>query len=152
MFYGQVMRGWCIGILLCWNCLFSAGGFDDLFFQYLSGLRGEILIVPRTPTDPSEMEEFELELCPEFMNFTLRILDSDNPVFIIFAANSPNTTLGKTDFDLKFRERTDFESAGPPGGHKRESMRFQNRLQFFPVIPPVTTTRNHKLNRKPTCH
>jgi hypothetical protein len=96
------------------------------------------------------MEEFELELCPEFMNFTLRILDSDNPVFIIFAANSPNTTLGKTDFDLKFRERTDFESAGPPGGHKRESMRFQNRLQFFPVIPPVTTTRNHKLNRKPT--
>ena len=65
-----------------------------------------------------------------------------NPVFIKLAANSANTTLGTTDFNLEFRERTDFEPAGPTCRHESESMGFQNGLKVFAMITHVAAVCN----------
>jgi hypothetical protein len=124
------------------NCLLSVARFRYLIFQHLSCLRGQILTVLCTPPNPSETEDFELQFRPVLVNFTLRILNGNGPVFIIHPANSPNTTLGTTDFDLEFRERTDFEPAGPPCRHESESMGFQNWLKVFAMITPVAAVCN----------
>jgi hypothetical protein len=73
---------------------------------------------------------------------TSRILNGNDPVFIKLAANSANTTLGTTDFNLEFRERTDFEPAGPTCRHESESMGFQNWLKVFAMITHVAAVCN----------